>query len=213
MGAPFGIMLLVDFIILQRVPSVIKQNQFPNSAKSITAAAIAFGIFFGVSLVTTLFFQSTAVIQSTVDVSSPESLVQLTARHGFSATGLEQATAGQDEPIFAGSKLATYITFAFVIAYIETRFIIRLVFALAHLFETQTKKFNITLGMIYVFVAGAFVWFHSNVKGIEDNAALTMTFIFAIITFELARRFQEMESATHLHFINNFVFIWNRIGF
>lgn len=206
-------MLLVDFIILQRIPTVIKQNQFPNTAKSLTAALVAFGIFFAVSLVTTLFFQSGAVLQGTVDTSSPESLVQLTARHGFSATGLEQATAGQEEPIFAGSKLATYITFAFVIAYIETRFIVRLVFAFAHLFEINQRKFSKTLGLIYVVVGGAFVWFHSNVKGVEDNAALTMTFVFAIITFELARRFQEMESATHLHSINNFVFIWNRIGF
>ena len=213
MGAPFGIMLLIDFIILQRVPSIIKQNQFPNSGKSFIAAAVAFGIFFAVSLGATLVFQSTAIVQGTVDATSPESLVQVTMRHGFAATGLEQATANQAEPIFAGSKLATYITFAFVIAYIETRFIIRLVFVLAHLFEISERKFSTTLFFIYMFVAGGFVWFHANVKGIEDNVALIMTFVFAIITFELARRFQEMESATHLHFINNFVFIWNRIGF
>ena len=204
---------MIDFIILQRVPSIIKQNQFPNSTKSFMAAAVAFGIFFAVSLGATLIFQSTAIVQGTVDAASPESLVQVTMRHGFAATGLEQATAGQAEPIFAGSKLATYITFAFVIAYIETRFIIRLVFVLVHFFEISERKFSTTMFFIYMIVAGGFVWFHANVKGVEDSVALIMTFVFAIITFELARRFQEMESATHLHFINNFVFIWNRIGF
>ena len=213
MGAPFGIMLMVDFIIFQLSPTKIRQNQFPNSTKSFMAAMVAFGIFFAVSLGATLFFQSTAIVQGTVDATSPESLVQVTMRHGFAATGLEQATSGQSEPIFAGSKLATYITFAFVIAYIETRFIIRLLFALGDLFAISTKRFSFSLGLIYIFVAGAFVWFHANVKGVEDSVALIMTFVFAIITFELARRFQEMESATHLHFINNFVFIWNRIGF
>lgn len=194
-------------------PTSLRQNSFSNTPKSLVAALIAFGIFFTITLGATLFFQSTAFVQGTIDITQPESLVQSVFRHGFAATGLEQATAGQDEPIFAGSKIATYITFAFVIAYIETRFIIRLVFALAGIFGASTRRFTPTLGFLYMLVAGGFVFFHSNVKGVEDSVALGMTFIFAIITFELARRFQEMESATHLHFINNFVFIFNRIGF
>lgn len=199
-------MLLVDALILQHIPSIIKQNQFPNTPKAFVAAFVAFLLLFAISIGITFTFQSTAVLQG-------ESLVQSVMRHGFSATGLEQATAGQPEPIFADSKIGTYITFAFVIAFIETRFIIRLVFALAYLFGISQTKFSYTLGIIYFVVARTFVWFHANVKGVEDNTALLITFFFAIITFELARRFQEMESATHLHVINNFIYIWNKIGF
>ena len=213
LGAPFGIMLLVDFIIFQLSPIRINQNQFPNTPKSFLSALVAFGIFFVLSLILTFIFQPTAIVQGTIDIAKPESLVQVTMRHGFAATGLEQATAGQAEPIFAGSKIATYITFVFVVAYIETRFIIMLMVALANLFGVSIRRFTTTLLLIYVFIAGGFVWFHANVKGVEDTVSLIMTFIFAIITFELARRHQEMESGTHLHFINNLVFIWNRIGF
>jgi len=206
-------MLTVDYFIFDKLPSRINQNQIPNNfGQSVTAALVAFIIFFAVTFGVTAFLQGSAFLQGTI---GSEGVVQSIMRHGFAATGLSA------EPIFAGSKVLTYYFFGLVIPFIETRFLIRLM-------EFMTTKLSISLGgisigliMVYIVIGTAFVWLHVNVKGVQDNVALLMTFIFAIITFELARWGykvrsvinREMEAATYLHVINNFTFIANKIGF
>lgn len=209
----FG-MLLVDYIIFDKMPSRINQNQVPdNLTKSLGAAFFAFVIFFFVTLGVTFMLQSTAFFQGNIQSTNA---LQSIMRHGFASTGLPV-----DSPIFADSKFLTYFFYGLVIPFVETRFIIRLMEFLAQSFNAELKRINIKLIMIYIVVGGLFVWLHLNVKGVEDNVALLMTFIFAIITFELARIGwkvrslveREMESATYLHVINNMVFIANKIGF
>ena len=88
------------------------------------------------------------------------------------------------EKIFADSKILTYYYFGFVIPFVETRFLVRFMEYLSTKFNTTLAKFNFKLALIYIFIAGGFVWLHSSVKGVDDNVALLMTFVFAIITFE-----------------------------
>lgn len=197
---------MVDYFILKDLPSKINQNQIPNNtARAFGAALVAFGIFFTVTFAVTAFFQGTAFLQGTLDPSNP---FQSIMRNGFAATGLSA-----EEPIFANSKILTYYQFGIVIPFIETRMLVRLMEFLTTFFTISLSRISARLGAVYIFLAGLFVWLHSNVKGVEDNVALLMTFIFAIVTFELARKFREMESATDLHVINNVVFIANKIGF
>ena len=206
LGSIFGVMLAVDYFIFQKLPTKINYNQVPkNTGTAIVAAMVAFGIFFGVTFGVTLFLQSTAFFQGTID---PSNQFQSIMRHGFAATGLSA-----EKPIFADSKILTYFQFGLVIPIIETRMLIRLLEYLTRSFNVPLTKFSIQLGGVYIFLGWLFVILHSNVKGVEDNVALLMTFIFAIVTFELARRFKEMEAATDLHIINNVVFIANKIGF
>lgn len=201
----FGLALLIDYITKDSLPTKINQNQIPNNTvKALGAAVLAFGIFILVTLAVSFILQSTAFLQGDIRSEGLQSII----RHGFAATGLDP-----DQPILANSKLLTYFEYAVVIAIIETRLIIRLMVTLANLFGVSLERFSAKLAGIYGFVAWLFVMFHINVKDVTDNTALTMTFIFAIISFELARRFKEMESATDLHIINNFVFIFKNMGF
>ena len=207
-------MLVVDYFIFDKLPSRINQNQVPqNLGQSLTAAVVAFIIFFGLTFLVTGVFQGTAILQGTLGDGS---VIQSIMRHGFAATGLSA-----EQPIFADSKFLTYYYFGLVIPFVETRFIIRLMEYLSTSFKATLAKFNLKLLFIYIIVAGLFMWLHVNVKGVEDNVALLMTFIFAIVTFELARWGwkvrnviqREMEAATYLHVINNVTFIANKIGF
>ena len=193
-------------MVLQRLKATINHNVLSgNTPQALIVAFLAFIAFFAITFTITLLFQSTAFLQGTIDPSNP---VQSIMRHGFAATGLSE-----EKPIFANSILLTYIAFGFVISIIETSYIIRFLEWLARSFGISLAKFSIGLLLIYFVIGYAFVLFHANVKGVEDNTALTMTFIFAIMSLEIARRFKEMEPALYLHIINNVFFIFNIIGF
>ena len=162
----------------------------------------------------TIFFQATAFLQG----QSINEQIQSVFRHGFAAIGLSAT-----EPIFAGSILLTLYTFIVVISYTETVFLIRAFESLISLFGISLEKMSIWLASVYGVLGYIFVVLHSEVKGVEDNTALIMTFIFAIFTFELVRKrnviFQkvvkqgrEMESAIWLHIINNGVFLLRQLS-
>ena len=206
----FG-MWVFGMVISKAIPSKIHQNNIPqNTGGAIGSALVAFGIFFAVMVVVTLFFQATALLQSQFSIATQ---IQSVFRHGFAATGLSPTA-----PIFAGSLLLTLYTFIIIVPYTETVFLVRALEAITSLFSISLDKFSLMLGAVYGGLGYLFVILHSNVKGVEDNVALLMTFIFAIVTFELVRNrnaiFQkvtqagrEMESAIWLHIINNGVFI------
>lgn len=201
-------------IIAVGFPTKIHTNNIPkNTGGAIGAALVAFGLFFAASLLITLFFQATAFLQG----QSIGEQIQSVFRHGFAATGLSAT-----EPIFADSILLTLLTFIIVVPYTETSFLVRGMEFLKNAFEISLERFSIQLWAIYVALGVFFVWLHSNVKGVEDNVALIMTFVFAIFTFELVRKrnaiFQrvvksgrEMESAIWLHIINNGTFILRQL--
>ena len=205
----FLVALFIDFVTRDLLKTQINQNQIPrNTGTAVTVALIAFGVFIGITFIFTALFQGTAFLQGNVDTNT---VPQLILRNGFAATGLSA-----EEPIFANNKLLTYYQFGIVIPFIETRLIIRL-------WEFLARSFNISLltaphksvkmFAVMFLISGFFMFFHSEVKGVEDNVALGMTFIFAFMSLEIARRSREMEGATYFHVINNLIFIWNRIGF
>ena len=197
-------------------PARIFTNNIPkNTGGAIGAALVAFGLFFLVALVLTLFFQSTAFLQGNFSIGEQ---IQSVMRHGFAATGLPETS-----PIFAGSILLTIYTFIIVIPYTETSFLVRAEEFITSGLGISLEKMSISLAGVYIAIGVFFVWLHSNVKGVEDNVALLMTFIFAIFTFELVRKrnviFQkvvqsgrEMESAIWLHIVNNGTFILRQLN-
>jgi len=202
----FIVALFIDFATRDLLPTVINQNQIPrNTGTAFTVALFAFGIFIGVTFVVTLFFQGTAVKQGTVEANTIE---QLVFRNGFAATGLSA-----EEPIFANSKLLTFYQFGIVIPFIETRLIIRIWEFLTRTLGIALGRFSFRMALVMLVVSGMFMFFHAEVKGVEDNVALLMTFIFAFMSLEFARRTKEMEGPTYFHVINNLVFIFNKIGF
>ena len=204
-------MYLMGLFISKAIPSKIHQNNIPkNTGGAIGAALVAFGLFFLVSLGFTLFFQGTAFLQGNFSIGEQ---IQSVMRHGFAATGLPETS-----PIFAGSVLLALYTFVVVVPYTETVFLVRAKEASVSLFGISLERMSIQLVAVYGVLGSFFVWLHSNVKGVEDNTALLMTFIFAIFTFELVRKRnilfkkvvregREMESAIWLHIVNNGVFI------
>lgn len=204
-------MYVIGLFVSKAIPSKIHQNNIPkNTGGAIGTALIAFGLFFLVALGVTLFFQSTAFLQGQFSIGEQ---IQSVLRHGFAATGLPETS-----PIFVGSILLALYTFIIVVAYTETVFLVRAWEGLISLFGISLERMSFQLAAVEGILGAFFVWLHSNVKGVEDNTALLMTFIFAIFTFELVRKrniiFQkfvqtgrEMESAIWLHIINNGVFI------
>lgn len=210
-------LLAIDFIIFNQLPSRINQNQIPNnSLKSIYAAIIALIIVLIVNVAVTFLLQQAAFFQGAIDTSSFASIIQSTMRHGFASTGLDQS-----KPIFANSLFLTIYYFGIVIPFIETRFIIRLMEATTRFLNIPLDKMSLKLVGVYIIIAGLFVWIHFAAKGVTDNIALILTFIFGIITFEIARigyKFRniverEMESATYLHSFNNIFSILNILRF
>lgn len=216
----FLVALFVDFAIFQQLPTSINQNQIPkNTGTALTFALVAFAIFIGVTFVVTAALQGTAFLQGTID---PENPIQSILRHGFASTGLSeddpilsirQNLFSAEDPIFADSIILTYLEFGIVIAFIETRLIIRIWEFLSKGLNIPLGKFSTRMFFVMFIVSAMFMFFHSEVKGVQDNVANLMTFIFAFISLEFARRTREMEGATYFHIINNIVFIWNRIGF
>ena len=210
----FGMWAFGIFISLI-LPSKINQNNIPkNTGGAIGAALIAFGLFFLVSLGVTIVFQATAFLQG----QSINEHIQSVFRHGFAVIGLSAT-----DPIFAGSILLTLYTFILVVPYTETVFLVRAKEALTSLFGISLERMSLHLAAIYTALGVVFVILHSQVKGVQDNTALFMTFIFAIFTFELVRKrnviFQkivragrEMESAIWLHVINNGVFLLRQLN-
>ena len=204
-------MYVVGLFISKAFPSKIHQNNIPkNTGGAIGAALVAFGLFFLVALGVTFFFQGTAFLQGNFSIGEQ---IQSVMRHGFAATGLLETS-----PIFAGSLILTLYTFILVVPYTETVFLVRSWESLSSLFGISLERMSVQLAAVYGILSSLFVVLHSNVKGVQDNVALLMTFIFAVFTFELVRKrnviFQkvvqsgkEMESAIWLHIINNGVFI------
>ncbi len=204
------IFVVFTFAMYTLIPARLTHNSKPNN----TFTAIGYGIggvivILLISMVLTTLFQG--LLQTTVEPS-----LNSIMNSGFSSLAIDRIVPQSSQPVFAGSILLMIFTFGIVIATVETRMIGRAMEWLAKIFNVDLNKpfyRDIKVLAIFFLISGLFVWYHGTAKGVVDNVALMLTFIFAFISMEMIRRTGELEGATYLHIFNNLLYITQVVGF
>lgn len=111
-------------------------------------------------------------------------------------------------PALADSKILSVLIWGQIIPIIETMYFFG-IFAqwIAWKFRLNMKDISLQL-----FISGIFVLFHITAKGVTNNPALIVTFLFAMMSMQLVARFQELKQAIILHITANTLAIVSILG-
>lgn len=194
-GIIYGVMAIVDWISynLAVFSNIFKPIPIENDNGSkrffkVGQAVVIYIIFiFIANFITTRFM----VAPQASAIDNISKLMSTT----FSAT-----------PILAGAKFLRLVVWGVLIAIIETRSFFRtwLQWGLnAAKIKFPSDIFSWTTSLIIVFFAGAFTIFHIMAKGIQNNEALMVTFIFGSISIGAIIYFKEVIQAIFFHIITN----------
>lgn len=184
--------IVLDYILYKEYPSKVILNSVPgNTGRALMIGAIAYVVFMAIAIATMVVLQFGAVEKSPTEAF-------------FRAQW--QAGANPLKPIFADNPFFIFLSYGIVIPILETRITGRFLNILTDQFNIRINDFrNWQLWAIYAFISAGAVIFHLQAKGITDNVALTLTFVFWMITCVLISYTKELESAVHVHIINNSV--------
>lgn len=111
----------------------------------------------------------------------------------------------------ADSKIANFITFGIVIAYIETTLWARLDELFSDAFGLKMNRESLTkFGTLFLIGALSFTFmaFHITAKGIKNSAVLFVVFFMMLISLILVHYYQETKSAVLLHILANSIGSW-----
>jgi len=166
--------------------------EYPISRPSISfsnafiKAGIAYAIFFYLTPIITQFFGAQPM--SVIDVFS------------------------QTVPAFAGSPTLAFISYAILIAIIETTyFFLRIFERIKEIAKPQMNSF-LNKAFIIMFISALFTIFHVTAKGTTDFVPLITTFLFATTSMVLIITQKEGKSAIFLHMIANGLAMLKRLG-
>ncbi len=208
--------ILIIFIVFSGfmyiyLPARITHNSNPKN----TLTSIGWGVGGVVVIVLVGFFLTTA-FQGFLNVTAEPTLASI-RNSGFSSLAVEEvivaekignfAVGTKSQPIFSQSAILTIFTFGILIAAVETRMLGRAMEWLSVIFSVNLDKPNIKIYAIFFLLSSLFVWYHADAKGVINNVALMLTFVFAFISLEMIRRTKELEAATYLHMFNNLWYI------
>lgn len=119
-------------------------------------------------------------------------------------------------PLLANLPLLTFFVFTFLIPFIETQAIARLLnfFTTAFKIPTELKISNYQLWAAFAFVSGIFVWLHVRVRGLGAGVdfAHILTFLFAMASCFMIIKSREFEGAWHFHSLWNGAIMIKRLG-
>ena len=183
------------------IPARITHNSKPKN----TLTAVGWGLG-GVVAILILSLLITTAFQGLLNITAEPSLNSI-MNSGFSSLGTDKIIPQSSQPIFARSALLMIFTFGIVVAAVETRMLGRAMEWLSKVFNVNLSKPNLKVYAIFFLLSSVFVWYHANAKGVINNVALLITFIFAFISLEMIRRTKELEGATYLHMFNNLLYI------
>jgi len=112
-------------------------------------------------------------------------------------------------PAFSKSKPINFLTFAVMVAYIETYALFIAGYdLLASMFNARIDKQGLaTIGTWIIIIAISFLFLllHVTSKGIDNNSALLLVFFMAVISLVLTSIFEDGRPAIILHIIANAV--------
>jgi len=113
---------------------------------------------------------------------------------------------GASTPVFSSSSSINFMVFAILIPIVETLIIFALTIDLfASVFNISLKKFSFKLGILFVVLSIAFLLFHVNAKGINNEPALLLVGIMAFISCFLIFIYKESRIAILLHIFANVI--------
>ena len=114
---------------------------------------------------------------------------------------------GASAPVFSNSAILNYISFSFLIAYVETMaFFIIALDLFASMFKVQINKqnlFNPKLILITLGLSLAFMLYHVQAKGIENESILILVFFMAVISLFTIIWTQDARPSILIHVISN----------
>lgn len=112
-------------------------------------------------------------------------------------------------PALANSLVLTFIGWAIIVPVIETNaFFGRLFEYITDRFNIKTGQLNAALLIVFTTISFIFAIFHATAKGITNNAALSLTFIFAFISLWLVFKEKQTKTAVFLHMLANGFAVW-----
>lgn len=185
----YFILLAVDaFIWFSLKPKLNFNSVSGNSGQALITAFIAFAVFIALSVVTVKAVQAAAQLN----------FADLLARLGNATFG---ATV---KPLLSSSPIAIFLIGAVIIPKRETKTLIaRLMEFLSIVFKVPLELKSPQTWVLWAVVSAVGVIFHFQVKGVTDNIALALTFVFWMVSCWLIVKTRESESAVYLHMINN----------
>ena len=199
-ASTLGLFILFSVAMFFMLPARITHNSKPKN----TFNAIGWGLGAVVALlIVSLFLAS---FSGFLNVVAEPTLASIQSS-GFSSLGIDKIIPQSSQPIFARSAFLTIFTFGVIIAAVETRMLGRAMEWLSVVFNVNLNKPNIKVFAIFFLLSGLFVWYHANAKGVVNNFALLITFLFAFASLEMIRRTKELEGATYFHMFNNLLYI------
>lgn len=189
---------LLDYVLYKEYPQKTVVNSVPgNSGRAFMIGAVAYIIFMVIAIITMTVLQFGAVQKSPTEAF-------------FRAQW--QAGVNPLKPIFADNPFFILVSYGIVIPILETRITGRFLNIMTDTFRVAINDLrNWKLWAIFIVISVAAVIFHFQAKGITDNVALMLTFIFWIITCATISITRELESSIDLHLINNTVTVMKNV--
>lgn len=196
LGIIYIFMLVIDFIIFQTdsFVSFRTETKTNNRFEAIAWGAIGYGVFIFIGS----FTIGALAPQALIDGNFVQSILQ---------------TQAANVPALSDSQILTIVAWGFLIPILETRFFF------GRLMEFISDQTNIKLELnqkgawiIMVLVAGIFTIFHLTAKSAQGNAALILTFIFAMVSMIMVLRFKELKQATVVHVLSNTIAVLTKLG-
>jgi hypothetical protein len=215
LGIIYGLMIMFILGIHSQIKVRYNLNQIPrNTAKAVGMAVLAFLFFIMVSYLSSTLLQS---------ILKAEPTLGSVMKAGFLSTGLSQAFIDQFKVLIQTSlfersfttilsNAGTIFSFAILIPIIETAFAGALMEFLGKIFSVDIKLGSVKSWLIFILVGLFITWLHFTAKGVSNNLALFMTFIFFAGTCALIVGTKELEAATDLHIFNNGFAIFKALG-
>lgn len=113
-------------------------------------------------------------------------------------------TMAATTPILAGSLILTFIGWAIIVPVIETNAFFGMLFEFINdRFNININRLNAAVLIVMIVIAFGFALFHATAKGIVNNAALSLTFIFALISMYIVLKEKQTQTAVMFHTLAN----------
>lgn len=207
LGSSYAILLFGYFLywIYDKQHSI----QIEKTRNRIKTVVLAIGGCLGFLFISTITLKIIDTIKPT--------LLNLSAT-GFTFTSYPSALDlfSQAQLIFEGNVFLTIVTYGFLIALIESIFFGGfLAEYLGDLFRIGKLNFlNAKTWALFFIIAGSFVFYHATSKGISNNSALIMVFVFMLVSLIiLVLEGGQLMAMVLMHIISNTMAILTRFGY
>lgn len=191
LGLAYGMMMLLDWGILSTDSNVsfVTSRSSEDTMFSMVLAIFVYSAFILISgLVLTVLETSTSAI---VSAKSFSSVVKV-----FAAT----------TPALEGNLFFTFLSWGILAPIIETNFFFKTLLEWIHDrfgLNTNFNLLNATLWLVVTGISLLFAAFHFTAKGVRNNPALVLVFVFAVFSIWMIIRQKETKSAIMFHIIAN----------